>query len=83
VAEPAVAPDLKNPGDAGTARAEESPAAVICIFMAAIESTLMFALNQGTALGALLFIGLTALALLLLAALYFHERVVSVLGGER
>ncbi|HEX3973696.1 MAG TPA: MDR family MFS transporter [Stellaceae bacterium] len=39
--------------------------------------TLMLALNQATALGTPLFIGLVALALILLAALYFHERVVA------
>ena len=38
--------------------------------------TLMFALNQATALGTPLFIGLLSLALVLLVTLYFHERVV-------
>jgi EmrB/QacA subfamily drug resistance transporter len=38
--------------------------------------TLMFALNQATALGTPLFIGLLVLALVLLVVLYFHERVV-------
>jgi EmrB/QacA subfamily drug resistance transporter len=37
--------------------------------------TLMIALNQATALGVPLFLGLTAFAVVLLVVLYFHERV--------
>ena len=44
------------------------------LLMATGIGTLMFALNQATALGTPLFIGLLALALVLLVTLYFHER---------